>query len=108
MKTELILLLIHLVSLTLAAVVPAADNEVTAVVITSTEPVESAESIESLGSNDPKVISGTPIEKDKENESAESTESIVSAETTDSPVLDNDVLKAAKASVAEAAINSAH
>ncbi|EFX88708.1 hypothetical protein DAPPUDRAFT_311023 [Daphnia pulex] len=92
MKTELILLLIHLVSLTLAAVVPAADNEVTAVVITSTESVESAESIESIGSNDPKVISGTPIEKNKENESAESTESIVSAESTDSPLLDNNVL----------------
>jgi hypothetical protein len=71
MKTGLmILLLIHLVSVTLAAVVPAAVNAqvtdaVTAdkkdnVIITSTESVESAESIESLGSNDPKLTSGTP------------------------------------------------
>jgi len=89
MKTESIFLLIHLVSLTLAAVVPAVDDKVSDVadkkdVITSTESVESAESIESLGSNDPKVTSNSPIEKNEENESAEST---------DSPALDNDVLK---------------
>jgi hypothetical protein len=95
MKTGLMVLqLIHLVSVTLAAVVPAAvDAQVTAdvadkkdnVIITLTESVESAESIESLGSNDPKLTSGTPaIEGNQEKESAESTES---------PVLDNDVLK---------------
>jgi hypothetical protein len=85
-----------------AAVVPAAvDAQVTAdvadkkdnVIITSTESVESAEAIESLGSNDPKLTSGTPaMEGNQEKESAESTESIVSAESTESPV-DNDVLK---------------
>ncbi len=70
MKTGLmILLLIHLASVTLATVVPAAvDAQVTAVadkkdvIITSTESVESAESIESLGDNDPKLTSGTPAD----------------------------------------------
>jgi hypothetical protein len=96
MKMELVVgLLIYLVTVTLANVVPAVDQKVTVGAV-AIELVESAESIESLGNNDPKVsivdVTKESVSPTKLIESVETTETIESAESTESSV-DNDVLK---------------
>lgn len=94
MKTELVLL-IHLVSLTLAVAVPAVNQRAT-VGAEAIEPVESTESNESLENNVPKVsivdVRKEGVSPTGSVESAESTESFTSAESTESSV-NNDVLK---------------
>jgi hypothetical protein len=88
MKTELVVL-IYLVTVTLANVVPAVDQKFTVGAV-AIEPVESAESIESLENNDPKV---SIVDVAKESVSlTETVEPVESAESTESSV-DNDVLK---------------
>ena len=95
MKTELVVL-IYLVTVTLAVVVPAVDQKVKVGAV-AIEPVESAESIESLGNNDPKVSivdvakeSVSPTETvESDVETTEPVESTESAETS----VNNDVLK---------------
>ena len=88
MKTELVVL-IYLVTVTLANVVPAVDQKVKVGAV-AIEPVESAESIESLGNNDPKV---SFVDVTKESVSPTKTVELAeSAESTESSVY-NDVLK---------------
>jgi uncharacterized membrane protein YgcG len=83
------------VTVTLANVVPAVDQKVTVGAV-AIELVDSAESIESLGNNDPKVsivdVTKESVSPTKLIESVETTETIESAESTESSV-DNDVLK---------------
>jgi hypothetical protein len=88
MKTEFVVL-IYLVTVTLANVVPSVDKKVKVGAV-AIELVESAESIESLGNNDPNV-SIVDVAKDSVSP-IETVEPVESAESTESSVY-NDVLK---------------
>ena len=90
-----LVVLIYLVTVTLANVVPAVNQKVTVGAV-AIEPVESAESTESLENNDPKVsiidVTKESVSPTKSIESVETTEPVESAESTESSVY-NDVLK---------------